>query len=171
MASLDLKIGDYVHYGAHGVCQVCGQETKKMSGQSRVYFTLRPTGNDKLLLFLPADAEPEKVKLRRLHSKEELIRLIRHAQATPVQWITDSKMRREFFSDILRKGNVCELYRMLQCISGRQDNLAEGKQLPMSDQEMMQAARRQLYSEMACVLAIDENQVQYYIRDQVLQGA
>ncbi len=33
----------------------------------------------------------------------------------------------------------------------------------MSDQEMMQAARRQLYSEMAHVLDMEEDQVQPFI--------
>ncbi len=161
--AMDLKIGDCVHYGAHGVCRVCGRESKNFGGRQRSYFTLRPMSSENILLYLPEDAEPEKVRLRRLMSQQEIMELIRGVKSVPAQWIADSKVRREVFSKVLRSGDAAELIGMLKSIRVRQQELPQGKQLPMSDQEMMQAAQRQLYSEMAYVLAIDESQVQPFI--------
>ncbi len=163
MASMDLKIGDCVHYGGHGVCRVCGREDKDFGGRKRVYFTLRPTGSENILLFLPEDAEPEKVKLRRLLSRQEIMDLIHGVRALPADWISDSKLRREVFSKVLRSGDAEQLIGMLKAIYTHQEELPQGKQLPMSDQEMLQAAQRQLYSELAYVLSIDESQVQSFI--------
>ncbi len=167
MAAMNLKVGDCVHYGAHGVCRVCGRETKNFGGRQRVYLTLRPTGSDNILLYLPEDAEPEKVKLRRLLSRQEILELIDRAGKTQVNWIADSKIRRETFSKILRGGDAVDLIRMLKSIHRHQEELPQGKQLPMSDQEMQHAAQRQLYSEMAYVLSIEESQVQPFILEHI----
>ena len=95
MAAMDLKIGECVHYGAHGVCRVCGREARSIGGRQRVYFTLRPTDSENIVLYLPEDAEPEKVKIRRLMSRQEIMELIDDAGKTQVTWITDERVRVE----------------------------------------------------------------------------
>lgn len=167
MAAMNLKIGDCVHYGVHGVCRVCGREPRTVGGRQRVYFTLRPTGSENILLYLPEDAEPEKVKLRRLMSRQEILELIHEAGKAPAQWIADSRVRREAFSRILRSGDAEELIGMLKAIHVHQEELPQGKQLPMSDQELQHAAQQQLYSEMAYVLSIEESQVQPFILEHI----
>ena len=161
MSALNLQIGDHVHYGAHGVCEVCGLESREMGGEKRKYFTLRPTGSENILLYLPQDAEPEKVRLRRLLSRQEILEIIDRAETMRTEWIHDSKLRRETFTKVLRGGDAAELFCMLKTIYVHQQE--GGKPLPMSDQEMMHAAQRQLYSEMAHVLEMEESQVQPFI--------
>ena len=170
MAGLNLKIGDVVHYGAHGVCEVCGREDRRFGGEDREYFTLRPTGGENILLYLPKNAEPEKVRLRPLMSRQEIMALLDRTRRAPAEWINDSKTRRETFTKVLHRGDADELIRMLKCIHLHKETLPQGKQLPMSDQEMQQAAQRQLYSELAYVLRIDESQVLPFILEQVADG-
>ena len=68
MSELNLHIGDCIHYGGHGVCRICGRETKTLGKECRDYFLLRPVGDDKTILYLPADAQPDRVKLRNVLS-------------------------------------------------------------------------------------------------------
>lgn len=157
MASMNLQIGDCVHYGSHGVCRVCGRESKDFGRSKREYFALRPTGNENILLYLPVDAEPVKVKVRRLLSRQELIHLVQDGDQTPTAWISDSRLRREAWTKVLRSGDTAELIGMVRSLHAHQQEA--GKQLPMSDQEMMQMAQRQLYSEFSFVLKIGEEQV------------
>ena len=93
MASMNLQVGDCVHYGAHGVCRVCGRESKDFGRSKREYFALRPTGNENILLYLPVDAEPVKVKVRRLMSRQEILDLVHRTAQPPAPWISDSKLR------------------------------------------------------------------------------
>lgn len=158
MASMNLQIGDCVHYGSHGVCRVCGRESKDFGRSKREYFALRPTGNENILLYLPVDAEPVKVKVRRLLSRQEIINLV-HDDKEPAAWISDSRLRREAWTKVLRSGDTAELIGMVRSLHAHEKELPEGKQLPMSDQEMMQVAERQLYSEFSFVLKIQEEQV------------
>ena len=167
MAGLNLIIGECVHYGAHGVCRVCGKEKKKFGKEEELYYTLRPTSNENILLYLPANASPEKVKLRRLLTKDRILELIREAQNEPAKWIPDNKERRDVFSRILRDGDTRELIDMIRNLYIHQENLPPGKMMPMSDQEMMQAAQRQLHSEISYVLEIEESQVLPFVMEQV----
>ena len=169
MAGLNLKIGECVHYGSHGVCRVCGQETKKFGREEALYYILRPTSSESILLYLPATAEPEKVKLRRLLSRDQILELLREAQKKPAGWIPDNKTRRETFARILREGDTKELIDMLRSLYIHQEELPPGKMMPMSDQEMMAAARRQLHSELSYVLEIEESQVLPFVMEQVRQ--
>ena len=159
MASMNLQVGDCVHYGAHGVCRVCGREAKEFGRCKREYFALRPTGNENILLYLPVDAEPVKVKLRRLMSRQEILALVHGVERSPTPWISDSKVRRETWNRALRSGDAAELIGMVRSLHAHEQALPEGKQLPMSDLELMQMAERLLYSEFSFVLHIREDQV------------
>lgn len=171
MAAMNLHVGDCVHYGAHGVCQVCGRESKDFGSSKREYFALRPTGSENILLYLPVDAEPVKVKLRRLLSRQEILELIHGAEKQQVEWISDSKVRREAWNRVLRSGDAAELISMLRALHAHEAELPEGKQLPMSDQEMMHVAERQLYGEFSYVLHIQEDQVLPFILGQLSEEA
>lgn len=158
MAALNLQIGECVHYGAHGVCRVCGRESKTFGSSQREYYALQPTESESIVLYLPVDAEPMKVHLRRLLSRKEILKLLREQEET-AGWITDSKVRRESWNRVLRGGDTAELIGMVRTLHAHSEELPEGKQLPMSDQEMMQAAQRQLYGEFSYVLQMDKEQV------------
>lgn len=153
---VDLQIGEHVHYGSHGVCQVCGRESKDLGSMRKEYFALKPTGSENILLYLPVDAEPVKVRLRRLLSRGEIQTLLQEAAEMP--WIHDNRLRRETWSRVLSGGDAAELIGMVRCLRAHEATLPEGKQLPMNDMEMMRLAKKQLCSEFSYVLHIQEEQ-------------
>jgi RNA polymerase-interacting CarD/CdnL/TRCF family regulator len=157
---MELNIGDYICYGAHGVCQVCGLEAKALGTGSKNYFLLRPKGNEKIMLYLPEDAQPDRVKVRRLLTRQELLDLLHGVQ--PEAWISDSKRRHSAFTRVLGEGDPKALLTMIRTIISHQQQME--KPLSMSDQEMLQAARRQIYGEMTYVLALEESQILPFLR-------
>jgi len=163
MSELNLRIGDCVHYGAHGVCKVYGRETKKLGRDSRDYFLLRPLSDEKITLYLPVDAEPGKVHMRQVMSAGEIYQLVEREREYPVTWISDSKLRREVCGKTLRSGDIEALMRMVKDLHAREETLPTGKVLPMSDLELLQSAEKQLYNEFQFVLEIDKEQVLPFI--------
>lgn len=165
MSLLELEIGERVHYGAHGVCIVTGTETKALGGTKRDYYVMHPMGKETIHLYLPVDADGEKVKLRRLLRPEQITELIQAARQ-PEPWISDSKMRREKWNKILRGGDVAELLSLMWQIHSHEKTLPDGKQLPMSDQEILRMAEKQIYGEFSCVLGLKEEEVLPFILKQ-----
>jgi CarD family transcriptional regulator len=163
MAELNLKIGDYVHYGAHGVCRICEREARAFGCSGKDYFLLKPVSDERIQLYLPVDAEPDKVKLRQVLSAEDIYCLVDEEQESKVSWIVDSKLRREVGNETLRSGDTIRLMRMLKAIHAHEQNLPSGKNLPMSDLELMRSAEKQLYNEFCFVLDIRKEQVLPFI--------
>ena len=159
MAELKLSIGDCIHYGAHGVCRVAGMEEKEFRGCSKTYYLLTPISEEHIRLYLPTDAEPNRVKLRKVLSAQEIYALVDQEKDTTGHWIADSKLRREVYNRTLRGGDTAELMRMVKALHSHQEELPAGKTLPMSDLELMRSAEKLLYNEFNYVLHLDKDQV------------
>lgn len=167
MEKISLKIGDTVHYGAHGVCRVSGTEQMDMGCGKKDYYLLRPVSEEHIQLYLPADADPERVRLRRVLSAEEIIALVEQEEGWEIGWVTDSKVRRELSGKTLRSGDTVELIRMVKALHGHAESLPTGKSLPMSDMEQLKNAEKQLYNEFCYVLEIQREQVLPFILGQL----
>lgn len=167
MADLNLCIGDHVHYGAHGVCRVDGYENMDLGCGKKKYYRLKPAGDEHIQLYLPGDADPERVKLRGVLSAEEIYGLVEQALSETVEWVVDSKLRRELSGKILRGGDTVELIRMVKAIHSHAQELPMGKSLPMSDLEQMRSAEKQLFNEFCFVLDIERDQVLPFILGQI----
>lgn len=167
MAELKLQVGDCIHYGAHGVCRVVGVEAKEFRGQSKEYFLLTPISEEHIQLYLPTDADMDRVKVRKVLSAEEIRDLIQREKDVTGHWINDSKLRREVYNRTLRGGDTAELMTMVKTIYHHQQELPQGKTLPMSDLELMRAAEKLLFNEFSYVLHMEKGQVLDFILGQV----
>lgn len=167
MAGISLNIGDTVHYGANGVCRVSGVEQMDMGCGKKAYYLLRPVSEEQIQLYLPADADPERVKLRRVLSAQEIYALVAQEEGWQTDWMTDSKARREISGKTLRSGDTVELMRMVKAIYHHAKGLPTGKTLPMSDMEQLRNAEKQLYNEFCYVLDIQREQVIPFILGQI----
>ena len=159
MSELNLHIGDCIHYGGHGVCRICGRETKTLGKECRDYFLLRPVGDDKTILYLPVDAQPDRVKLRNVLSAGEIFQLVAREQDNPPSWISDCRERRQICGQTLRSGDAGALMHLVKNMYAHEQQMPSGKLLPMSDQELLQSAENQLYNEFRVVLDIARDQV------------
>ena len=158
----NLRVGEYVHYSIHGVCKVVGTEIRSLGREKKEYYLLSPVSDEKIQLFLPVDAEPEKVKLRNVMSADEIYSMVTGVSQVP-QWITDSKTRREVCGKTLRSGNAEELVKLVRTIHAHEVELPNGKELPMSDMELLRNAEKLLYNEFSFVLDINKDQVLPFI--------
>ncbi len=159
MAEISLEMGAYVHYGAHGVCQVVGQEDMDLGCGKKNYYHLKPVSDEHITLYLPGDADPQRVRLRSVMTPEEVMELVKQELSDQVDWVGDSKVRRELSGKTLRGGDMLELIRMVKAIRGHEETLPPGKNLPISDLEQLRSAEKQLYNEFCFVLDITREQV------------
>ena len=166
MSELNLHIGDCIHYGGHGVCRICGRETKSLGHTSRDYYLLQPVGDSKTTLYLPVDAQPERVRLRHVLTAREIFHLVEQEQENPPSWISDSRQRRQVCGETIRSGDAGALIHLVKNIHAHEAQMPSGKYLPLSDQEMLQSAENQLYNEFQFVLNIAREQVLPFILGQ-----
>lgn len=167
MEKICLNIGDTVHYGAHGVCRVCSREVTDLGCGKKAYYLLKPIGDEHIQLYLPGDGDPERLRLRKVLSAQEVFALVEQEKQWQRDWLSDSKERRELSNRTLRSGDTVELIRMLKALHTHAQELPAGKTLPMSELEQMRNAEKQLYNEFCYVLEITREQVLPFILGQI----
>lgn len=160
---MEYSVGDCIHYGAHGICSIVGTEMKELGREKKEYYLLTPISQEHIRLYLPKDADPERVKVRQVLTSGEIYALVQREQGNCGKWINDSKLRRETYNKILRSGDTAGLMAMVKAIYAHQEQLPVGKSLPMSDLELMRSAEKLLYNEFGYVLHMEKEQVLPFI--------
>ncbi len=165
------QVKDYVVYGANGVCQVVDICLENFGGkEDREYYVLSPVYGNSMSIFIPTDHENAQV--RQVHSKDEIMDLIRQMPQMDGQWIDDDHHRRAVFSDTLQS---CDLYRTARLIKmlylRKQALEQQGKHLSSTDGDAMKAAEKLLCHEFALVLDIEPDDVVPFIAEKIVEEA
>lgn len=162
------KIGDQIMYGASGVMTIVDIREESIGDACRSYYVLRPTlSRSESLTFVPADNERLVSAMRPLLTREEIISLIHFSKdATPVDWINESRARQESFKRIMESGDRGMLISMIRAIDeNAKRREAEGKKNFLSDENARAKAEKLLYSEFSVVLGIPEDRVLEFIEN------
>ena len=163
-----MKVNDTVLYGAHGVCKIAEQVSRKVGGQEREYFVLKPVYDKNSTYFVPSDNQAVLSKLKRILSAEEIFEMIREIPGEDTIDVENEHERFRIYQEILTGGDRAKLIRLIKTLYLRQQKRKEQrKNLLMSDERFMKDAERILYEEFAYVLKIDRDQVLPFITNQI----
>ena len=161
-----MKIGDKVLYGASGVMTIVDIREESVADVCRNYYVLRPTlAKTESLTFVPADNEKLSGNMLPLLTKEEILSFLHGAkEIPPVKWIKENRARQDFFKKIMESGDREKMIAMILAI---EENSAlrekEGKKSFLTDENAKQKAKRLLYSEIAVVFGIPEEEVASFV--------
>lgn len=159
-------VSDRVNYGANGVCEIIDIVEKAFCGQVVKYFVLRPVFSVNAQIFVPVENKELTSRMLQVLSKKEVEGLIDSFPLKPDRWISDNNMG-ERFKQAIEKGDRLCLAKLIETIDFRRKELAaEGKRLRMSDEKIMNDAKKLLYNEIAYVLELDPDRVVEYIESQ-----
>ncbi|MPM13327.1 hypothetical protein SDC9_59683 [bioreactor metagenome] len=157
------KINDYVVYGSNGVCIVKDIEKVTLRSEELEYYILSPVYNDRMTIKIPVNNK--KISMRELMTKVEIMNLIGEISKNEIVEIEDSRKKVEEYKAIIKKGNAEDLIKVINSIKLEENEKSLiGKKLNKTDEDIMLSARKQLYQEMAIVLAINVDEVQDYIK-------
>ncbi len=165
------RIGDKVMYGASGVMTIVDIREESIGDVSRRYYVLRPTlSKSESFTFVPADNEKLASNMRPLLTKDEIMAFLRGANnITPVEWIKENRRRQDFFKKIMESGDREQMIAMILAIEANASRReAEGKECFLSDENAKQKAKRLLYSEVAVVLGIPEEEVGAFVKKETV---
>jgi len=160
------KVNDYIRYGLTGVCQVIDITTESNAAEGEIqYYVLNPVYQDNLTIRVPVRNESV---MRSLATPDEVAALIAGMPGKETTWIEDMRQRKEFYKSVLRSGDNEEIVQMIKTLYvEREARLSIGKKLPLTDENMMIEAERQLYQEIALVVGISPDEVAAYINENV----
>lgn len=162
------EIGQWVVYGAHGVCRVAGTEKQLVNRKRTEYLVLEPLTQTESRFYVPMANETAMAKLKAVLSREELEALLHSEAVWQDAWIKEENLRKQHYRELIGCGDrtavmqmVCTLYRY------RQSQLAAGKKFHQCDDNFLRDAEKILASEIALVLGKTPEEARDYLRDQL----
>ncbi len=150
--------GAMIIYGSNGVCRV--EEVSEMdltgSGNSKLYYTLSQIGRAGGRIYTPTDNE--KVVMRPVISRDEALSLIDEIEEMDVLTIISEKTREAEYKEAIHTCDPHEYVRVLKTIHVRMlERIAEGKKVTALDEKYYALAEKNLVSELAVALGMEQN--------------
>jgi len=162
------QVGDYIVCGSNGVCKVEEVGPLRLSrvSKDRTYYTLKPVYDAGGKIFIPVDND--KVVLRFILSKEQVMELLEEIPQIDRLWIKDEKKREQEYKSAV---NSCDCKRLVQIIKTlyfrKRERIRNGKKMTAVDDRYFHIAEERLYEELALALSISKNEVEKYIRQHI----
>ncbi len=155
-------VNDTVMYGNSGVCTIVDIRPEKFGKEEIMYYILKPVYQDKSTIYCPVNSN--KLKIRKLLTKQEAYDLIRIMPNTEAEWVENDHQRKERFTKILKDGDQQDLVKLIKTLYFmREEKAKEGKKPHAVDERIMKEAEGLLYEELAYVLHIKPNEVVPFI--------
>ena len=162
------RVSDVVVYGSQGVCEIIGIEDRKISGENKAYFVLKPKDDKGTTFYVPTWNEKAWGKMRKVMTKEDVDALIDSMPLKKPAWIANDNERKEAYKQILTSGDQAAIISMIQAIFlHKEERQSEGKRLHMSDEHFLKDAEQLLYNEWQYVLNVDKAGLMAYIFDRI----
>lgn len=162
------KVGDYIVYGARGVCKVVDVGCVDLSGISkdRIYYTLESIHTQGGKIYTPTDND--KTIIRSVIDKEEGMELLDEIESIEAIWVEDDRKRESNYKEAIRMCDCRELIKIIKTTLIRKKERAEvGKKVTAGDEKYLQIAEENLYSEMAIALGINVDQAEQFVVDKL----
>lgn len=160
------NVNDYVVYSMTGVCQIVDIETDTFNDEKSEFYVLKPVFSDNMTIKIPvANAQ---AKMRKTMSRDEAMTLIAAMPEQETEWIDDNRDRAQSFKAALRTGKSEEWVKLIKTIYlEKEEKFAAGKKLSKSDEDIFDAAEKQLHEELAIALGITPEEVVPFIHDHI----
>lgn len=162
------KKGDFIIYETIGVCKVVDVNTVEMKGidRNKLFYFLEPLGVKDNRLYIPV--ENHKSLMRRLLSREEANTLLEQVQSVGALWVSDYKHREENYKQALKSCDCREWMKVINTLYHRKaERHAHGKKLPAMDSHYLKLAEECLYTELALVLGISEENIEHMVSEKL----
>jgi CarD family transcriptional regulator len=160
------NVNDVVIYAPQCVCRVDDISEHDFSGSPVTYYVLKPVNDSKNIFYVPTENSSLTDRMRHILSKNDIDSLISLMPDEANIWIDDEHLRKETYSEILRKGDRKDLIKLIKTLYSRKKNNGYRK-LHAADERFLKEAENMLYDEFAYVLDIPRDQVVTYIKQHI----
>lgn len=122
------------------------------------YYVLQPFADRGATVYIPVHGGDRKI--RSLHTRSELEKNREKAKKKTLPWIDSDKERQQQFIQIVKEGNMEQLFLLIRTIVGKKKELlGKGKKFRAVDERILKDAEFLVYPEVAYIMEIDEREV------------
>ena len=110
------SVGAVVIYKNEGVCKITDTVTKRFRDKNIEYYVLKPIHKENSEIFVPKNNSVLVEKMRKVLSRDEIMKLIKEMPKEGSIWIENSDERKESYRKILERGERTELVKLIKTL-------------------------------------------------------
>ncbi|NLY91933.1 MAG: CarD family transcriptional regulator [Firmicutes bacterium] len=148
------NVGDRIVYPMHGAGVIVGIEQRNVSGTPEDYYIIKLTSGE-MRVMIPV-CNKDRVGLREIISKEEVNKVLEVLRNKEMEISNNWNRRYRANLEKIKSGSIYDVAEVVSSLSLRDRE----KGLSTGERKMLENAKHILYSELALVEDLDEEQVQ-----------
>lgn len=151
------NVGDRIVYPMHGAGVIVGIEQRNLSGTPEDYYIIKLTSGE-MRVMIPV-CNKDLVGLREIINKDEVGKVLTVLQNREMEMSTNWNHRYRANLEKIKSGNIYEVAEVVTGLSLRDRE----KGLSTGERKMLENAKHILYSELALVEDLNEEEVQLMV--------
>ncbi len=162
------QIGSIVMHPSAGVCNIEDIREEKLTERKRTYYIMHPVSdnNSTTTIYVPVDTD--KVHLRKLMGKDEIIDIIKHSTTEKIEWIDNTNLRKAAYSEILHSDNTSRIIALITVLHTKKERMIEsGKKFSAFDEKILHDAEKKIHQEFSHALSMQEEEIPKFIITQL----
>ena len=165
MEDTKFKVNEIIMYGNTGVCKISDIRMDSFADSpEQLYYALSPIYDLNSTIFVPVNSD--KVRIRSLLSRQEVLDLIRIIPEIETFWVENDNQRKNVFSQMMKECEHRDLIKLIKSLyQKREEKKEQGRKFFISDEKILTMAEKLLFQEFALVLGIEVEEVLDFITD------
>ncbi|MDE6053465.1 MAG: CarD family transcriptional regulator [Lachnospiraceae bacterium] len=162
------QIGSIVMHPSAGVCNIEDIREEKFTESKRTYYIMHPVSesNNSTTIYVPVDTD--KIHLRKLMGKDEIIDIIKHSTTEKIEWIDNTNLRKAAYSEILHSDDTSKIIALITVLHTKKERTIEaGKKFSAYDEKILHDAEKKIHQEFSHALSMQEEEIPRFIITQL----
>ncbi len=153
------SIGEFVVYGAEGVCRVADIEELDLTGELRNYYVLAPESDRSSKIFVPTENSTLTNRISAMLTETEIRELIADFSEGEPVWADSTNLRKARYHEIVNSGDRKRIIRLVRELRERHGAIkGSGHRFSLTDEHYYKLAQRILFDEFSRVINVKQSE-------------
>ncbi len=153
------SVGEYVVYGAEGVCRIAGIEELDLTGEPLLYYALAPESDRSSKIFVPVENSKLTDRISPILNEAEIHALLSDFTEGEPVWADSTNVRKNRYHEIVNSGDRTRIVRLVRELHARRHSIkGSGQRFSLTDEHYYKLAQKILFDEFSRVIPIKQTE-------------
>ncbi len=151
------SIGEYVMYGAEGVCRIVGIEELDLTGETSPYYRLAPESDRSSTIFVPIANSILTDRIKPMLTEDEARALLGEKSDGIFEWVENTNLRKTRYQEIVNGGDRRKTLALVRELHARQKKIkGTGQRFSITDEHYYKLAQKLLFDEFSRIIPVTQ---------------
>ncbi len=153
------SVGEFVVYGAEGVCRIVGIEELDLTGEPLQYYALAPESDRSSKIFVPVANSKLTDRIAPILTEPEVRALLADFSEGEPVWADSTNLRKSRYQEIINSGDRLRIIRLVRELNERRHSIrGAGQRFSLTDEHYFKLAQKVLFDEFSRIVPVKQTE-------------